>query len=494
MGAWKVLNIFDSLNPFRWPRMKRAQAGRSDPSRRPRSDPPHTPKIPLPALLGTNYKSVHWFFARGAERGQRRGSSRGHMTKQERQGWLIVGTLFVTLLLVFGGGYDSTGVFFPPLIKEFGWSRTQLSLMPAVLAASAGLSVPLAGWLLDRVEARVLVAAGAATAGCAFIAASRVHSFQPMVAVYLVLGLGITTATLLPASMVIANWFHKRRGLAMGIAIAGTSLGGAAMTMVANYTIGHGGWRTAYLVLGVPMIVIVIPPVLMLIRTRPPGAEKLSVAAQADALPGLEVRPALRSRSFWMITLAQFFYATAASGTVAHLISYLIGIGYGSTFAAGLMSTAFVCTSLGKITMGVVADRVTGRIALVVNFVIAAFGTLLLLAARNPVLLVASVVISGFTLGAPLVLAPLVMVDSLGLKRFGSLSGLSGLLNTFGAVVGPLAAGRMFDLTGSYTGALCLFSLVLLFGGASTLACRPLEEEQARAALVMRPVGASAAQ
>lgn len=414
------------------------------------------------------------------------------MTKQERQGWLIVGTLFVTLLLIFGGGYDTTGVFLPPLIKHFGWSRAQISLLPAVLAISSGLSVPLFGWLLDRVEARLVIVAGALMSGLAFVAASRVESFGPMVAVYVLEGLGITAATLLPASVVVANWFAARRGLAMGVAIAGTSLGGAALTMVANFAIGHSGWRAAYLVLGLPMIAIVIPLVLVVVKTRPPGAEKLSVSAGAAALPGLEVRPALRTRSFWMITVALFFYSIASSGTVAHLISYLIGIGYSATLAAGLMSIAFLFTSLGKVVMGLFADRVSARIALMVNFAIAAAGTLFLLGGRNPALLFPAVMIVGLTLGAPLVLAPLVMVDSLGLKRLGSLSGLSGLFNTFGAALGPVAAGWLFDLTASYARTFELFALTLVLGGAATWACLPLELELTRVAPAIETAGSIA--
>src|SRR5712692_1239179 len=152
------------------------------------------------------------------------------MTQRERQGWFIVASLFVTLFLVFGSGYDTGGLFFPQLLKHFGWSRTKLSGLTGALAFSAGLSSPLIGWMLDRFEARVVMVGGAALAALAFVLASQANSFAPMLAAYLVLGVGIGGATLLPCSLVIANWFGARRGLAMGIAIGGTSLGGAGMT------------------------------------------------------------------------------------------------------------------------------------------------------------------------------------------------------------------------------------------------------------------------
>src|SRR5215469_11935462 len=120
------------------------------------------------------------------------------MSGQERQGWIIVAGLFVTLLLIFGSGVHTSGVFVTPLLKYFGWSRAKVSSLPAVLALSAGLSAPLIGWLLDRIETRVVMAAGAIVAAASFAIASRADSYPPMLAAYLALGVGVSAATFLP--------------------------------------------------------------------------------------------------------------------------------------------------------------------------------------------------------------------------------------------------------------------------------------------------------
>jgi MFS family permease len=83
------------------------------------------------------------------------------MTQRERQGWLIVASLWVTLFIIFGGGFLTAGVFFTPLLRQFGWGRAQLSTLQGSLAISAGISAPLIGWLLDRVEARIVMVVGA---------------------------------------------------------------------------------------------------------------------------------------------------------------------------------------------------------------------------------------------------------------------------------------------------------------------------------------------
>ncbi len=408
------------------------------------------------------------------------------MTKQERQGWIIVSSLFVTLLLVFGGGYNTFGIFFTPLLKQFKWSHAEVSTMQAALSLAAGLSAPIVGWLLDRIEARVVMIAGAICSGLALIAASQAHSYEWLLGCYLLLGIGIGGATLLPCALVVANWFEARRGIAMGVAFAGTSLGGMVMTIVAGYVIAHSGWRVGYLAMGIPMIVIVIPAVFFLVRTRPQSEQGESIhtsaAEQAKSLPGLEVNAALRTRSFWLIGAAQFCFAFAAAGALVHLVPYLIGIGYAATMAALVMSLVFGLTSLGKLVMGTFADRVSGRTALAVNFVIGAVGFLLVLDARSTPALIAFVLLFGLTLGAPLVLVPMLITESLGLRRFGTLAGLTGIAQTLGAAIGPVVAGRLYDLTRNYAHAFLLFVAMLIVGAVASYGCRSLASEHAEAA------------
>jgi sugar phosphate permease len=407
------------------------------------------------------------------------------MTKRERLGWLTVASLFVTLFLIFGSGYNTAGVFVTPLIKEFGWKRAKISFLQSVLAASAGFSGPLIGWLLDRMEARRVMVVGAAVAGCAWLLASSAHSYPVLVAAYILMGIGLTGATLLPAALIIANWFSAKRGMAMGITFAGTSSGGAVMTFVAAAIILHGGWRTAYVTLAIPMFVVVIPLVLLMIRTRPddaprPAGEKVSVSAMSDSLPGFELSEAVRTRSFWMLCMAQFLFATVAAGAGLHLIPYLIGQGYKEAFAAGMMSVVFLFTTAGKLIMGFASDRVSARVALVINFFGSALGMVLIFGARNPLLLYPFVAMFGFTLGAPLVLIPLLTADCLGLKRFGAINGVAGVWNTLGAFIGPVMLGQIFDVTGSYSTAFEICLVLNILGAAATLACLPYEAEQQR--------------
>lgn len=401
------------------------------------------------------------------------------MTQQERQGWLIVASLFVTLLLIFGSGYNTAPVFVPALIKHFGWSRQEVSILPSALAASAGVSVIVVGWLLDRVEARALMVAGALMAGISFIIASRAHSIAPMVGAYVLLGAGITAATVIPASFVIANWFNARRGLAMGFAIAGTSAGGMLMTLVASWVIRNWGVSAAYITLAAPMFFVVIPLVLVMVRSRPSGAVKMTVAEAAQRLEGFEIDAAFRTRSFWLIVLAHFCFAFAAAGSLIHMVAYLIDIGYKAGDAAFAISLVFGSTIFGKVLMGHFADRMSARIALGVNFAVQAFGLFLAFAARHVAVLIVFVPLYGLTLGPPLMLIPLLIAESLGLRRYGALSGILGIPGTIGAVLGPPVAGHVFDVTHSYVSAFVLFIAVYLVAALASFACMSYEKQRA---------------
>ena len=381
-----------------------------------------------------------------------------------------------------GSGYNTVPVFLPVLVKQFGWTRARVSMLPSVLAASAGVGYVIVGWLLDRVAVRYVMVVGALIAGFAFIGASRATSFAPMMFAYALLGLGISAATLIPASLVVASWFEARRGLVMGIVAAGASAGGMLMTVFAVHAIGLWGWRVAYVGLALPIFLILVPLLVSTVRNRPVESDIQRVSTKgATEIEGFETGEAVRTRSFWMIIVAQLCFSLSVSGVVVHLVAYLVEVGYSAGSAALIMGSIFGLNAVGKVCIGSFADVVGARIALFANFILEAIALLLALQVRNAPVLVVFVPILGSVLGAPIALVPLLIAECVGLKRFGSVSGLVGIASTVGAILGPIIAGRIFDLTTSYTSALILFSAVAFAGAFATLACRTYRIERLRA-------------
>ena len=407
------------------------------------------------------------------------------MEKRSSSGWRVVAVLFVVLFFIFGAGYLTTGVFFPPLIKEFRWSRTRVSLLASILSAAQGLGGPVAGLLLDRVPARFVMAVGAALAGCAMILAGCAHSLGPLLIAYLMLGVGLSASTLIPGSLVVASWFVEGRGLAMGIAMAGTTVGAMTMTNVASYLVSDFGWRAGYLVLGVPMLAVIVPLILFGVPSAPrskdvSGADAATGPSSTET-SGLDMKDAIRSRSFRMLMLLQFCFGMVAGAVVFHLVVYLIGLGYPAATAALILSAMFGLNALGKLSMGLIADRLTPRVACTINYLITGLGLLFLTEARHPGAVAVFVLTFGPTFAASLVLIPMITVNSLGMRCYGSVTGWLSLASTLAVAIGPLVAGRSFDVFRSYTPALLLFAAVCVIASASAFSCLPLEVELARA-------------
>lgn len=375
------------------------------------------------------------------------------------------------MFFLWGGGYNTAPVFLGALLKSFGWSHARVAWVPGVLSLSVGVTGPIAGWLLDRIEARFVMGAGAALAGIGFVSAGRSNSFEGLLLSVLLLGIGLGASTWLPSAMIIANWFGERRGTALGVATAGMEFGGMAMTYLTGYMIVAYGWRTAYSVLAIHGFLVVLPLVTVVVRTRPTSTIALSVAESSRDLPGYEVAEAGRTRAFWMLVLAQLSYGLAVGGTFHHLVAHLEGLGYAVKSATLVVSVVLGMAAVGKAAMGALGDRIGGKNALAIGLVMMAVGAIILTGAARVSMVVLWIFVGGISGAAPVALVPMVLAETLGLKRFGTLFGWLGLAVTVGLFTGPLMVGWITDMTGNYTLGFEVCAVILMLGAAGSYVC-----------------------
>jgi MFS family permease len=403
--------------------------------------------------------------------------------EDEGRRWIIVAVLFATLFFIWGP-INASGVFFVPVVKYFGWSRALFSLLVASAPLAAGISSPWIGSAMDRFGERRIMLAGAAAVAISYFGLSHAQSAAAFLAIFILLGAGITAATIIPTALVITNWFREKRGLALGIAFAGIPLGGTGITIFASQVVQRYGFRAGYVAMALPIVFVVIPLLAIFMRTRPSAESnnRETRAAVEASIPGFEVREAFRTRSFWLIAIAELLFATAGVGLRVHLIPYLTSIGYTPTAAAEIFGAMFLFSAIGTFGVGSFADRLGGRATLATIFVIAAGGIAMLTGATHLAVLCAFVVIFGLVRETGPAVFPIVVGDSLGVRRLGGLLGVGALFNTIGFAAGPVIAGRIFDRTGSYQGALILFTGLALIAALAIRATVPLAEEQARAA------------
>ncbi len=137
------------------------------------------------------------------------------MTTDQRRSWLVATALFLMLVLSYSSAYLTMGIFFTPLIKNFGYSHARVSALSTVAFLATALFSWPAGWLLERIDSRFLISAGVVVIAAGFMTASQATHFGPLIAAYAIMGAGVGLGTVIPAAVVVTNWFDKARGKAM---------------------------------------------------------------------------------------------------------------------------------------------------------------------------------------------------------------------------------------------------------------------------------------
>ncbi|HLH76949.1 MAG TPA: MFS transporter [Candidatus Binataceae bacterium] len=395
---------------------------------------------------------------------------------QRTRGWLTVAGLWISLALLWATVIPTTGLFLGPISQAFHTSRAAVSLISSLLAVGACVGALISGWLIGFVDARRVMLLGALVLVFTYVVASQVQSFSHLLVCYVILGMGVGISTLVPASFIVGNWFEEgSAGIAMGITMTGNSASSAVTVMLINYAITHWGWRHAYLALAIPIVIIEIPLITLLrprpIREMPEGAAKLPLPSE-----GFELGQALRTREFWLIVVGQFLFGWVANGILTHMVPYLQNLAYTRSHAAEALSLVMLLTSVGKISLGLTADRVGARWAAALNFAIEAVGVAFLIGAARLHFLIPGLICYGLTWGTPLALLPFLTIQSLGLKRYGAIAGLTNVAFTAGNALGALATGWIFDITGSYADAFAVMAAFTFVGVFAAAACRPLSQ------------------
>jgi MFS family permease len=395
------------------------------------------------------------------------------VTEQRRDKATIMVALVTVQLLVTGPGGAMTGVFFTPLMRAFGWNHAQVSQIAFASTICGGMIAPLVGWLLDRLGARWVMSAGMVLIVCGYWLASTIHSLSALTLAFAMLGSGFMLAGIVPVYVVFVNWFKERRGTAGGVVQAAFGVGLATTPPLLTWIILHEGWRTGFRWLSIPVALLVLPLTLAVVRTRPPMAEAKSVAQEVAALPGLDLGPALCSMMFWLVAAGDLLFTVGSGSVLVHQITYLIGLGYTPQHAALAFSAQTVASCVGSIVLSAMGDRYGARQVLCVAMLLIIVGIYAFIGVGNPhlaaPLMVVFAICWGLGIGCVGPLLPMLLAETIGLRRLGTLMGIIRFGAAFSGAFGPVLAGYIYDVTGSYVPAFELATAILL-GAAITIA------------------------
>ncbi|GAB4344196.1 MAG: MFS transporter [Candidatus Abyssubacteria bacterium] len=394
-------------------------------------------------------------------------SSPGNSRTPIFYGWIIVATSFLILFAFNGVIINTFGVFFKPVSESMGWSRATFSVALGIGAIAMAVGSPFVGRMMDSFGANKTMLVGCLLNGIGMMWLGKATQLWHFYLLFAVVGLGLAATTAIPVSLLIANWFIRKRGKAMGLAFMGTSAGGMIMNPVNTHLLHELGWRNAYIVLGAGMLIFTTPLVLFLVKTRPselklvPDGEEHSADTGA-VLTGHTLSEALRTSAFWFIAANMFLTTFMAQAIGVHCVPYLTDIGHSDMRAAWTYGISLGFMTLGKVVLGAIADRKGSRETFVLSAIMTAIGIGILMGASPFWAALLFAVVFGFPQGGPLTLTPMVAADCHGLANFGAIFGAASFFSILGAAVGPIVVGKMYDMSEPHTYQWAFVLLILM--------------------------------
>lgn len=376
--------------------------------------------------------------------------------------WVVVGS-FIGLTASAGPVNNFTfGVFLRAVTEDLHIGRgTFASAMLATnwIGAASG---PVLGWLLDRYGAKRVLLVGVVL--FAFATAMQAYITSSLLILYLLFALkSLTSAGQSPITyaFAVSKWFDRRRGLALGVALAGVGLGTSLVPMTAAYLIAHDGWRFAYVGLGVFVLIVGGLPALFLIR-EPDNQEQAATLHLASAsLPGYDFLEVLKGMRFWALAFAFLLGVVALNGIITQIVPILMDRGASLQVATRDLSASGIAALVGRIASGWCADRYHGPYVATGFFILPMIGTMLFATgAGEPWPLLGSI-LCGAALGAEIDLMGFFVSRYFGLKSYGKIYGTMFGIFAGATGVGPFISGYSFDRWHTYLPAFVLYEVVL---------------------------------
>lgn len=426
-------------------------------------------------------------------------------------GWWIVAS---NSIISFVGGFHFNGgsVYFLPISESLSLSRAQLSFVFAAARLEGGVEGPLVGWLVDRIGTRKLIFFGGIFAGLGYILLGTiVHNFTVLFLVYvLLISTGASTGFFAPLMAAVNIWFARKRTIALSIVNSFSRGSAFIVTPLLSFLVLTFGWERASLIAGVSIMVVVCPAALVHRRSpesmglRPdgdsvgsPGPAQRAARGHTGRYAGrsqvdFTTREALKTRAFWIMTIAQALRIMVQGGLFVHMIAILVWKGLERQEAANLLGLMAIAGVPAVLLFGWAGDRFNKNIVIAFGAIAGVLGLVILGISDKTWHLIPYVFFMGIADASFPVIVSL-SGDYFGRRSFATLRGISQFFTAFGVFVTTIFAGWVWDKTGSYTAA------ILPLTGAAALAVPlflilkpPKLPQRAGAAAVVAPVAGSA--
>ncbi len=384
-------------------------------------------------------------------------------------GYLVVGASLLIMSIMWAV-YYAFGVFFKPVLNEFGWTKAMTSGAFSLASMMNGLLTVAMGSLTDKFGPRMVMTVCGLFLGLGFMLMSQVSNVFHLYLFYgIFVGAGMS-GSFIPLTSTVARWFLKRRSLMTGIVVAGSGIGALIGPPVASRLIPIYGWRMSYVILGsITLLTVVLSAQLIKkdptrVGQVPYGQNPIEQVGLNLRVEGLSLRKAVYSPQFWIFFTTGFCYGYCVFAIMVHITPHAIESGISAVRAANILATIGGLGILGKVLLGRVGDIIGNRHILILGFILMSVALICLVPAKIAWMLFLIAGIFGFAYGGITVSHSPLLAELFGLRSHGLIFGVFGISVSWGGAVGPLLTGYLFDVTDSYQMAFLLCAVISLTG------------------------------
>lgn len=375
--------------------------------------------------------------------------------KLHRAWYVFIGCVFFSFI-GFGLVVNTPGLYFRSLTEDLNISQGSAAMMITIQQICSALTLLVAGKIIEKINAKILMASCALIFGLGFIACSFYTSIYPFYFTWGLIGIAQSFCLTLGLPLFLGNWFQKKYGLVMGIAIGLSAVGGAFFNPIVSYIITNHTWRISYRICGALMIAILLPISLTLFKLRPTGSEKPfgydpSHIEQEELLSSNEIKSNqfYKQVPFFMF-LIPIILLNFVNGYIQHIPSHVITEGFTLNFGGLCISMIMIGASIGKIVIGGLLDKYD-YVRIILLFTLPSIiGWLILTYVPNEQILLASCLLLGLGQGIVLIGLPFLVRNTYGVKTYGQIFSILSMFGAFSQAFSVGTAGFIFDKFGSY--------------------------------------------
>lgn len=370
-------------------------------------------------------------------------------------GYVIVAAAFSIVIIAHGAQY-TFGIFFKPILTEFGWTSAATSGAFSLYLVLWGLLSIFVGRLNDSFGPRIVMTASGFFLGLGYLLMSQVSVLWQLYLFYgVIIAIGMSGAWV-PLISTVPKWFVKRRGLMTGIVTSGSGIGTILLSLAASRLISVYGWRISYMIVGSGVLVLLMLAAQFLRRDPqqigqlPYGEDETkgeSLNAQAREF---SLQEAIRTGQFWLVCAIFLCFGFILYTIMVHIVPHAIDLGISPIIAANIIVIIGGVNAVGRIIIGYSSDRIGVKPSLLISFILMGIALLWVMVAKEVWMFYLFAIIFGFGYGGLATLTSMVTAELFGLRSLGAIVGVVMFSFTLGGAIGPLLAGSIFDISGSY--------------------------------------------